>query len=97
LYGELADHVFGTEWISGSLKHWHECSCGEKKDETDHSFTKNVNGKMTCDCGYSVSYPSYVNASSDSDVVPTVVAIVGAIIGGAVIIAGVWFFVKKKK
>jgi hypothetical protein len=97
LYGELADHVFGTEWISGSLKHWHECSCGEKADEADHSFAKNADGKMTCDRGYSVNDQDGVTDSSDSSILPIVLAIGGALIGGVIIVGGVWFFVKKKK
>ncbi len=38
--GESKDghtHVFGKSWESDKDAHWHECSCGEKSDESVHS------------------------------------------------------------
>jgi len=37
-----ATHVceFGTEWKSDGENHWHECVCGEKQDEAEHTPTK---------------------------------------------------------
>lgn len=32
------DHVFGEEWKHDGTSHWHECSCGEKKDQAEHTF-----------------------------------------------------------
>lgn len=31
-------HDYGTEWKSNADNHWHECNCGDKKDEAAHSF-----------------------------------------------------------
>ncbi len=31
-------HSYGDEWKSNDTSHWHECECGQKADETDHSF-----------------------------------------------------------
>lgn len=31
-------HTFSTEWKSDEERHWHECSCGAKADETAHTF-----------------------------------------------------------
>ncbi len=37
--GDKLAHSFKTEWSSDASKHWHECSlCGDKKDESNHSF-----------------------------------------------------------
>ena len=30
-------HTYGTEWKSDAYKHWHECSCGDKKDTAAHT------------------------------------------------------------
>ena len=30
------DHSYGAEWKSDADNHWHECSCGEKKDNAAH-------------------------------------------------------------
>ena len=30
-------HVFGTEWKYSDTRHWHECACGERADETLHT------------------------------------------------------------
>ncbi len=31
-------HSFDTEWKSDADGHWHECSCGEHRDEGSHTF-----------------------------------------------------------
>lgn len=31
-------HTFGEEWKYDESKHWHECECGEKDSESDHTF-----------------------------------------------------------
>lgn len=48
-----AIHSYGTEWESGKNKHWHECACGDKSDETEHSGgTATCTNKASCDvCG----------------------------------------------
>lgn len=30
--------TFGSEWVTDGVNHWHECSCGAKKDETAHDI-----------------------------------------------------------
>lgn len=35
--GNKSTCTFGTEWVSDGVNHWHECSCGAKKDETAHN------------------------------------------------------------
>ncbi|MCM1330557.1 MAG: leucine-rich repeat domain-containing protein [Ruminococcus sp.] len=35
-------HIFGTEWKSDNVSHWHECICGEKADNTPHSYDTGV-------------------------------------------------------
>ena len=49
-------HTYGTEWIRGAENHWHECDCGEKKDEAAHSFSSKYNYNadehwQICICG----------------------------------------------
>ena len=36
-------HSYGTNWESDGTNHWHECSCGDKKDTASHNGT-------TADC-----------------------------------------------
>ena len=31
-------HSYGTDWKYDNTNHWHECNCGDKKDEAAHSF-----------------------------------------------------------
>lgn len=33
-------HSFGTEYKSDNTSHWHECSCGERRDEEAHIVTE---------------------------------------------------------
>ena len=33
-------HSYGSEWKSDADKHWHECSCGDKKDTAAHTAGK---------------------------------------------------------
>ena len=99
-YGDLGEHVYGTEWGSGSVRHWHECSCGSKKDEAGHTFGgwTEKDGKRTqsCVCGYTISDPNYKTEES----LPTG-AIVGIIIAPVAAVGvvgfGVYYFVFKKK
>ena len=100
-YGELAEHSYSAEWKNGASRHWHECSCGSKKDEAAHVFgdwieKDGVRTKL-CECGYTVTDLNYKTEKS----LPT-----GAVIGigiGPVAFVGVvgfgvcWFLFKKKK
>ena len=40
-------HDYGTEWKSNADNHWHECNCGDKKDEAAHSFKWVVDKEAT--------------------------------------------------
>lgn len=31
-------HAYGSDWKSDGKNHWHECSCGEKSEESSHNF-----------------------------------------------------------
>ena len=44
-----SDHIhdYGTEWKSNADNHWHECNCGDKKDEAAHSFKWVVDKEAT--------------------------------------------------
>ncbi len=58
------EHKFGTEWKMDSAQHWHECECGEMKDESVHHYgewvvteeateTETGTRTKTCtDCGF---------------------------------------------
>ena len=37
-YGSLAEHTYAESWTVYGNKHWHECVCGAKKDEAEHSY-----------------------------------------------------------
>lgn len=57
-------HEYSTSWSKDATNHWHECSCGAKKDEVAHTFDgwtvktpedygKNRVEKRTCSvCGF---------------------------------------------
>ena len=31
-------HSFSNDWEKDSINHWHECSCGDKKDNASHTY-----------------------------------------------------------
>lgn len=46
-------HTYSTEWSTDSANHWHECSCGDKKDLAAHV---DANNDHNCDvCGWKMS------------------------------------------
>ena len=46
-------HSYKTEWSTDDINHWHECSCGDKKDVAAH---KDANNDHNCDvCGKKMS------------------------------------------
>ena len=46
-------HTYSTEWSTDSANHWHECSCGDKKDLAPHV---DANNDHNCDvCGKKMS------------------------------------------
>ncbi len=34
------EHKYGESWESDAVGHWHECACGAKKDEADHTVSE---------------------------------------------------------
>ena len=44
-------HSFGTEWVYDETDHWHECLCGERQEETPHSYGGGTGDACTV-CGY---------------------------------------------
>ena len=46
-------HTYSTEWSTDSANHWHECTCGAKKDLAAHV---DANNDHNCDvCGWKMS------------------------------------------
>ena len=46
-------HTYSTEWSTDETNHWHECTCGDKKDVAAH---KDANKDHNCDvCGKKMS------------------------------------------
>ena len=46
-------HTYSTEWSTDSANHWHECTCGDKKDVAAHA---DANKDHNCDvCGKKTS------------------------------------------
>ena len=46
-------HTYSTEWSTDETNHWHECTCGDKKDVAAH---KDANNDHKCDvCGKKMS------------------------------------------
>lgn len=39
---ENHEHSFSSNWYSNNEYHWHECSCGEKKDKAAHDWDSGV-------------------------------------------------------
>ncbi len=57
--GTVHVHDFGTAWKYDTANHWHECSCGEKKDSAAHTWnsgeitkrpTASTKGEKTFEC-----------------------------------------------
>ena len=42
------EHVSSEEWKSDDTKHWHECECGDKKDEAGHTEVTDKAVAPTC-------------------------------------------------
>ncbi len=52
-YGELGPHTYSDEWQSDADRHWRECACGAKSEESEHSGgTSTCTEKAVCSvCG----------------------------------------------
>ena len=65
--GDLLVHTYGTDWKSDKDNHWHECTCGDKKDTAAHTpkivnakeattSEKGYTGDTVCEiCGYEIT------------------------------------------
>ena len=42
-------HTYSTEWSTDSANHWHECTCGDKKDLAAHVDANNDHNCDVCD------------------------------------------------
>ena len=42
-------HTYSTEWSTDSANHWHECTCGDKKDLAPHVDANNDHNCDVCD------------------------------------------------
>ena len=65
---QLHRHEFSEEWSKNEDSHWHDCECGEKSDEEEHTFE---NGKCTVceteDPNYEVTPPEDEEVTPPSD------------------------------
>ena len=95
-YGETKAHSYSSEWKQNENKHWHECACGSKTDETVHTFGEVNNGKKSCVCGYTVSDPNY-KADESLPTGAIVAIVIGSVAAVGVVGFGVYFFVFRKK
>ena len=94
-------HSYGSEWKSDADKHWHECECGDKADETAH-VDENNDGK--CDiCDYEISNSNNPGGNTDLKKKGLSGGAIAGIVVGSVAVAGLggfsifWFVIKKKK
>ena len=42
-------HTYGDEWKKNDTQHWHECTCGDKNDAADHTWSEEVTTPVTCE------------------------------------------------
>ena len=62
----MKDHSYSSDWKHDETNHWHECSCGAKSDEAEHSDVTSDDNHSCDTCGRenvtSHSYNSVVTA-----------------------------------
>jgi len=55
-------HSYASNWSNNAAQHWHECSCGDKADVANHTFS----GDTCTICGYNSTHThSYASAWSN--------------------------------
>ena len=99
-YGSKGDHVFSAGWTYNAIVHWHECSCGAKSEEADHTFGEVVDGKKSCSCGYTVAVNSPVANSEESkkyDALVTTSIVLGGVSAVSSIGIILWVVFSKKR
>ena len=97
-YGEVKAHSYSESWTVYGNKHWHECECGAKSEEAEHSFgewsvTKEATAteggirESVCICGEKLTQviPVISKPKAKSTLPPTAIA---AIALGATAVAG---------
>jgi len=92
-YGSTLDHEYGDTWQSDADKHWQQCACGDKSNESNH---EDDNNDGQCDvCGYQMGTPQKDNDGLGAG------GIIAIVVGGVVVLglggfAILWFVIKKK-
>lgn len=79
-FGEPKGHSYSSKWSKDDTHHWHECGCGDKADEAEHSYgewtitkeaTTTEKGSKTksCVCGHSLTeeIPATGSSSGNED------------------------------
>lgn len=91
-------HVFSKNWSYDEAAHWHECECGEKRDEAEHLVTewavKDDGSRLgVCRvCGAGVTAEADVPTEPVEKNAGTGYAILMMLVGGIVVIAAVVVF-----
>jgi len=108
-YTRVTQHSYKTEWSANTETHWHECTgCGDKKDESAHTpgpEATETEPQICTGCGYElapvIGAPAPTEPESDdgdgSDIIVTVIVVVGILAAAALGITEVCFLRKKRK
>lgn len=71
--GSEHTHSYGADWMTDSTGHWHECSCGDKKDFAAHTpgAAATETTPQTCTvCGYVIKPATGGSTGGGSDYIP---------------------------
>ena len=88
-------HVFSKNWSYDEAAHWHECECGEKRDEAEHLVTEWAVKADGSRLGVCRVCGAGVTAEADAPIEPveknagTGYAILMMLVGGIVVVAAV--------
>ena len=103
----MSPHTYSDEWKSDADRHWCECACGAKSEESEHTFgewtERDGNREKSCVCGYTVIDPEHtvIEPGNDEGNGLSPVAIAAIVIGGIAVLGGAgaaaYRFASKKK
>lgn len=71
--GSEHTHSYGADWMTDSTGHWHECSCGDKKDFAAHTpgAAATETTPQTCTvCGYVIKPATGGSTGGGNDYIP---------------------------
>ena len=71
--GSEHTHSYGADWMTDSPGHWHECSCGDKKDFAAHTpgAAATETTPQTCTvCGYVIKPATGGSTGGGNDYIP---------------------------